>query len=256
MSYDEYLAAFNRVRQCSGVQASVWVPGHHAGAGHVAVCVIRICDCNFAFEASLDISYVFAHDFRTVAVVWDLLGMCLVSQRKRERAAATELPGDFNGGEAMGPMAMGFNPMMNPMHGMMAQACTHCMLLIRLGCALLELAISEAAAQGIFLLCSHPALCVPGSCVQRVVKGSCRWHLDLTTARGLVGLQLCAAQAPWPASLAWLPRSRRTADSVHAALIKAVQEQASEAPASTNHVTGTHALCRAWAGVARQASRT
>lgn len=125
--------------------------------------------------------------------------MCLVSQRKRERAAATEVPGDFNGGEGIGPMAMGFNPMMNPTHGMMAQACTHCMLLIRLGNALLELAIGGAAAQGFSLLCSHPALCVPGSCVQEVVKEILRLAPRPDKRQRLSGTAACAAQAPcWP----------------------------------------------------------
>ena len=85
-----------------------------------------------------------------------MLPLCLVSQRKRARAAVAEVPGDFNGGQAMGPMAMGFNPMMNPMHGMMAQACTHCVLLVSLACALLEWAIAEAAAQG-FSLAGQPS---------------------------------------------------------------------------------------------------
>ena len=49
--------------------------------------------------------------------------MCLVSQRKRERTAAVEAPGDFGGSEAIRPMAMGFNPVMHPTHAMTAQAC-------------------------------------------------------------------------------------------------------------------------------------
>ena len=51
----------------ASVGLGIWSP---CGAGHVAVYVIRIFDCIFAFESFLDISYVFAHDdYRTVAVV-------------------------------------------------------------------------------------------------------------------------------------------------------------------------------------------
>lgn len=48
-------------------------------------------------------------------------------QRKRERAAAADAPGGFEGGPMMNPVMMlgGFNPMaMNQMQAMMGQACS------------------------------------------------------------------------------------------------------------------------------------